>query len=637
MKNLFTIISLCVVFGCSVASAQDLEKIRKRYPGENAVVLEKVMHYQVQVRNGEPYVESKESQKLLYLSDNASQLGRYSFYHGTFHEVREYAAYTQTSMNKKIKVTDFKTSNSSSNNLFYDDLKETRFDFPSAASGATGNLELTTVHTKPYLLSPFYFSRGIPVIKTQLKITCTKDISIKYLLKGLDTSVIRVSKETRSNKTTYVFEVENLPAERSYRDAPDGAWYMPHVVFYIDQYVNAAGQRTPFLGTVDDLYKLNYSFISGVNKVPGPELKLLVDSLTRGTKDKLEHTRRIYRFVQKHIKYIAFEDGMGGFIPRDANLVLHRRYGDCKDMASLLTMMLNTAGVPAYYTWIGTRDIPYTYRETPLPIVDNHMICTAIPGKELIYLDGTDATCVFGSVPSAIQDKEAMIAISSSEYRIEKIRVPSKQENVQVDSAAIELKDGAITGSIHLNTRGYFATNMHAVLSTMRSTDKEKFFKDIFSRGSNKFNLDEYEVIDSNNMNELAVRSKFTLRDYARKIGDEWYINLNLQRFYEHQEIDYPKRKIPIEMDFLFTKKYVTKLKIPDGYEVSYMPEVKSYRNDVWGFAAEYKVENGYLVYTMQFENDHLFLTNDRFQQWNKVLEHLFPLYKESVILAKKP
>jgi hypothetical protein len=41
-------------------------------------------------------------------------------------------------------------------------------------------------------------------------------------------------------------------------------------------------------------------------------------------------------------------------------------------------------------------------------------------------------------------------------------------------------------------------------------------------------------------------------------------------------------------------------------------------------------------VMTQYFENDHLLIYPDKFQEWNKVLEHLFPLYRETVGLSKK-
>ena len=575
-----------VLFICSTCirtAAQDIEEIKKQYPGENAVVLHKMMHYKIQVKNNEPFVESYEAEKLLYLNTNPSYLGRYSFYHSTFHEVREYTAYTQTTGNKKIKVTDFQTNNSSSGSVFYDDTKETKFDFPSISPGATGNLEVSLVHNKPYLLSPYYFSRYIPVLKTELKITVSNDIGLKYILKGLDTTVIKLKKDKKRNETVYTFYAENLDGLRKYNDAPDESWYLPHVIFYIDHFKKETGETVKYLSGVDDLYKLNSSFISQVNKVPGVEMQHLVDSLGKGTTENVEKTRRIYQWVQKHIKYIAFEDGMGGFVPRDANIVLHRRYGDCKDMTSLLTMMLNTAGIPAYFTWIGTRDIAYSYHETPLPIVDNHMICTANPDGRMIFLDGTDPHCVFGSVPEGIQDKEAMVAIGPGEYKILKVPTPGMKENIQSDTTFLEIGKDGIYGRIKQDLKGYYAANMHSRLNSIAQRDLREKVKNMFSRGSNKFQLKDFTIGDMSNMNEITMQGDFTLNDYAKRSGDEWFINLNLLRPFQGEEIDYPKRKMPVQKDFLFGNKYVIDLKIPEGYTATYVPKGKSYKNELWG------------------------------------------------------
>ncbi len=113
-------------------------------------------------------------------------------------------------------------------------------------------------------------------------------------------------------------------------------------------------------------------------------------------------------------------------------------------------------------------------------------------------------------------------------------------------------------------------------------------------------------------------------------------LNLNLQKLYEHEEIDYPRRKMPVEYDFRFIKKYVTVLTIPEGYTVSYLPKSNSFKNAVWGFTMNYEQKGNTIVLTQEFYNDHLLLTVDQFKAWNEVLEHLFPLYKESISLSKK-
>jgi len=619
------------------SEAQSPDELRARYPGEQAVVLDYSMNYTISIKDGLPQVLSDETQQILYLSSaSGAYLSRFGFTHSSFHELQQYEAYTRTLSDKKIKVTDFKTTDSKSEGVFYDDVKQTTFDFPAIGAGSVGTLHVTELHKDAHLLSPFFFYRGIPVVRGTLSISCPREMSIKYKLMGIDTGRIAFRKESRHGTITYTFTAKDCPAEKSYPDAPDNNWYSPHVVFYIEKYQDEKGNTVPWLGSPDDLYKLDRSYLSSINKETGAALHRIVDSLTNGARTQEEKARRIYSWVQQNIKYVAFEQGMEGFIPRDANLVCSRRFGDCKDMSSILTVMLNTAGVPAYYTWIGTRNLPYTYMETPLPLVDNHMICTILLNGNYIFLDGTDPSCIFGMPSQGIQDKQALVAINDSTYKILTVPIPDKEKSQLTDSTFLELTPGGLKGNIVLNMTGYYSMHMHAMLSHTQEKDKEEYLKGRFDRGSNKFRLDTFLVGDLSDKSHIRLKAQFTLQDYAKHIGDDWYLNMNLFKFYEHEEIDYPKRTMPVEFNFHYKKKYVVVLKIPPGYQVSYLPKSKSYHNDVWGFDCTYTQTGDNLVFTQEFGNDHLLLWADKFPAWNKVLENLFPLYKETVGLSKK-
>ncbi len=622
---------------CPSARGQSTAAIQNKYPGEKAVVLDQSMHYRITVKAGQPVVQSDESQRILYLSaQSGSYLGRYGFSHSGFHELQQYSAYTLTPEAKKIKVTDFKTSNSESNGIFYDDVKETTFDFPAVAPGSIGTLETSMLDKDPHLLSPFFFSWSIPVIHTELKITFPKNMELRYVLKGSDTANIRFTSETRHGETTYSFQANDLPAQRSYEDAPNSRWYTTHVLFYIAKYQDG-DSTVDFLTGPAALYRLYRSYLKDINKEAGPGLRHIVDSLCRDAATPGQKARKIYGWVQQNVKYIAFEQGMEGFIPRDANLVCTRRFGDCKDMSSILTLMLRTAGVPAWYTWIGTRSLPYTYTETPLPLVDNHMICTIRLNDQYIFLDGTDPYCIFGMPSIGIQDKQALVAIDDSTFKILTVPIPARELNCLIDSTTIDLTENALKGRISIDNSGYYSNTIQDMLAYSDQKGVEEKIKTRFNRGSDKFLVDSFHIGDRSDKAHIRLTASFTLQDYARHLGNEWYINMNLFKFYEHEEIDYPKRKMPIEFPFYSRRKYVVILNIPPGYEVSYLPPGKTYRNAVWGFSMTYEKKGRQLIFTQEFDNDRLLLQPNEFADWNKVLENLLPLYHTTVSLQKTP
>jgi len=616
--------------------AQTFDELRKRFPDEKAVLLTNKLEYNISLKEGKPYVESNEVQQIEYLLGTATAyMGGFGFSHSDFQQLVNYNAFTLTAANKKLKVSEFKTSTDKESFVFYDDVKETTFNFPDVEPGAIGTLQVSRLNKDPHLLSPFYFSRYIPVANSELKITISKDISLKYQLIGLDTSQITVNVESKHHDNVYTFQYKNCPSDKKYPDAPGFSWYSPHVVFYLENYKDDKGNVVPYLSNATDLYNLNYSFIKTVNNEVNPGLKHIVDSLTANLTTAESKARSIYWWVQHNVKYVAFEDGMGGFVPRDAGLVCSRRFGDCKDMASILTEMLNTAGVQAYFTWIGTRDLPYKFSKTPLPLVSNHMICAIKLNDKFIFLDATDPTCAFGMPSSGIQDKEAMIAISEKEFKILKVPAVDENKNTLTDTTWLQLEPNGIKGHIKRTLSGYFSTEMYGNLMYWRSQDMSEDMKNEFERGSNKFHLDTFRVDKTQTTNEIALYANFNLPDYAKKLGNDYYLNLNLFKFFTDEQIDYPRRKAPIEYSFKFLKKYVTMLKIPEGYKVSYLPKSKTFHNNVWGFNLQYEQKGNYVILTQEFSNENLMLTSDQFEPWNKVLENLLPLYKETLSLTK--
>ena len=619
--------------------SQSPEAIQQMFPGEEAVMQGISIHYTIDVKNDQPEVKSKETDQMKYLSAHAAgYMSQYGFVHSEFQEVLRYQAYTMTADNHKLKVQDFRTSNYNHASVFYDDVKQTRFDFPAIGPGAVGTLEIEKVHHDARLLPPFYFARRIPVLKSELKVSFPRDMSVKYALLGNDTDKIKIERDTKGSEYSYTFTFENCPAENDYPDAPDMSWYSPHVIFYIEKFKNDKGEVVPFLSSPDDLYHVNYGFLKSINKGISPDLKHIVDSLTVKLTDQEQKARTIYGWVQKNIKYVAFEKGMEGFVPRDANLVCTRRFGDCKDMSSILTVMLNAAGIPAYYTWIGTRHLAYSYHQLPLPLVSDHMICTIFINGKYIFLDGTHPTCIFGMPSEFIKDKEAMVAINENDYKILTVPAVEKSANVFIDSTYLELTDEGLKGKIVQSLRGYFSSDIRGMLRYADSKSLTQKMRSKLSRGSNKFGLDSLYEIDTRSDTVTKVYADFTLPDYARKAGNEWYINLNMFRYFEHQEIDYPKRDMPVESDFKFIHRSVTVLKIPANYRIAEIPEGVSFHNDIWGFDIQYKSneKENLVILTQEFDNNFLLMQPSQFSAWNKVLEKIFPSYKDVVSISTK-
>lgn len=635
MKFLFSTVC-CLLFAGVFAQNKkiDVNAVMQQFPDAMAVWLDRKTDIELTWKNGEIKVQQKEFEDLLFTKDESSNFaGSNSVYFSYFYKLKNWDAFTLLPDGKKIKVTN-STTKSRSSFVFYDDSKEIEFLYPAISKGARGITNVDYELTDPHLLSPFYFENYFPTASAAIAITYPEELELNYLVKG-NKDIVQVKKETKKGKTTLTFEAQNVAPVNFYGDAPPSSYFLTHVIFYIQQAKTTQGVMAPYLGTAKELAKHYYSNIADLDIAGGKEVKEVTDSLIKGLRTQEEKAKAIYKFVQQSVRYIAFEEGMGGFIPRNPELVCTRRYGDCKDKSALLVSMLRYAGLKAEFTWIGSRQLPYRYSEVPLPITDDHMICALELNGNTIFLDATDSYIPFETPASHIQGKEAFIVSSAEQFKI--ITVPTAEPGYSLfdDTTYLRIENKQLKGKIKIHTTGYETNDLLHRLESRTGKAREDYLQAYCYRGNNKVSIKNIKVDIDTLAHHAVISADFELPDYAKFLGNEVYINMNLLKIYTGQEIDFPKRKIPIEYDFKSTMRHVVVLDLADGYKVSEMPALKNYQNEVWGVQLSSKQADGKLYYTREFKNNNLYLYPDAFEKWNKVLENLFPVYKQSTVISK--
>jgi transglutaminase-like putative cysteine protease len=638
-QNKFLLLAAMLLTAVS-ATAQTAEEVKQTFPGQELVFLNYNENLKLYLKDGVPVAERNTEKEILVLSEkNASAYSRYKVYHSGYNEMTNLEAYTKVpdgDKYKKVKIGEQKTTSSSSNSVFYDDVKETSFDFPALTQNAIEHVELTQFHKDAHLLTPFYLPGTLPVINSTYTVTVPNDITIKYIVKNDPKGIFQFTVDKKRKETIYTWTAKNVKGDDSYGNAPDFRYFVPHIIVYIASYQGENGPQN-FLSSAEDLYKWNYSFTKELNTSQDEALKKIVDSLIAGKTSETDKAKQIYRWVQQHIKYVAFENGLEGFRPRQAADVCSKRYGDCKDMSSIITQMLRMAGIKAYYTWIGTRSLPYYYSEVPLPMVDNHMIAAASINNEWVFLDGTDPHAKYGMPPSSIQDKDAMIAINDNEFKIIRVPVTAAAKSLAVDSTIISFTPDGIKGNTSVNYSGYFGEDIYNTLLYRDEKETKDFVKSRMTKASNKFILGNYVINKTSpEENNINISADFEIPGYGKKIGNEYYINLNLEKLFENRFIDTAKRKVAIENEFQFVVKLYTILRLPEGYGVTYQPKDFNFENDLVALKITYQVKEGRIIALQEMQQKKLMIQPADFTEWNRAAKAAAQQYKEQVVLEKK-
>ena len=627
--------------GFAHAQESDLLKLYKtKFPDAPAVFVERSEQLSIFIKNDSLEILVDVTEDMLHLKEQTDAYSTGKVYGSHFNQVKELKAKTliwDKNKFKEMHVTEFKKKNDQDDGIFYDDSYNYTFNFPSVSLGNRTHLQYRT-HVKDARFMPGYiFTSYIPQGKCSYSIKTTKDVELVYEVVNDSKDIVKFKKYEKGGFVFYEWSSTDLPARKNEDESPSLRYFTPHVICYVKSYETKKG-KVNVLSNLDDLYSWYNTFVKDLNKEPSPELTGIVDKIKASSPTELDIVRNVFYWVQENIQYVAFEQGMRGFIPHNGSYVCEKRYGDCKDMANLIVNMLKLANVKAYHTWIGTRDLPYKYSKVPTPLVDNHMIAAYIsPDKQYYFLDATSDHTPFGLPSSMIQGKEALIGLDGTHYEVKMIPEIAKEKNVTVDSVSIRLDGNQIVGSGSSSLGGYPKVFGGYALDRAEQDDIKRSVTRLIGKGSNKFYLDNYVLSDVNDRDRRTVIDyTFRIGDYFQKIGDELYVNLNLNKEHYNDFINLTSRESPKERDYKYEKLEYCELTIPDGYTVEYLPPNAKADGELLGFETEYTSANNKIVFRKKFYVNYLLMQPDQFEHWNASVKPLSEAYKESIILKKK-
>jgi len=177
----------------------------------------------------------------------------------------------------------------------------------------------------------------------------------------------------------------------------------------------------------------------------------------------------IFSWVQNNIRYIAFEYGLAGWIPDNAQNVLQKKYGDCKGMSNLLKIMLQSAGFDARLVWVGTDGLGKG-KEITLPLFD-HVICALFRNAKITYLDPTVKYMIPGEYHNGIQNCFTLIE-NGKDYVIDSVPEAAPSQNTDSLMCIYNMKGNALTGNeVYIDLESSQDYNSGTIDTTKRKID----------------------------------------------------------------------------------------------------------------------------------------------------------------------
>lgn len=621
-----------------VKAQTTLTDYKNTYPNYNEIVINDQQSYIITIEDKKLKIIQDNQYESMILTENGIANNTESFSYSDLIKLKNYEAYsviTENAKEKKIKVTQTTEKQLQESSVFFNDVKERVLTFPSLTAGSKKVFSYQTEFMDPYLLHKFIFGNNIPIQNSSIEIKTDKEINIGYKIFNDPKNEIVFSKTEKKGKWIYKWTLKNILPLKFEANSPGFLYIVPHINIYITDYT-IDSKVIEVLGNENKLFDYYSGFVKNLNQKEHTDLKNLALELTKNETNDSDKIKNIFYWVKNNIKYIAFENGYEGFIPREASFVLERKFGDCKDMASIISSMATHAGVKnVNIAWIGTRTIPYSYAELATPSVDNHMIAVFKEGPEYVFLDATDKETKYGIPTAFIQGKEAMLSENGT-YKIIKVPIVPPEKNEIKEEIQLTILNNKLVGKGKIMMHGF--NRSHTLASIGDASNKTRFemIKELVLKGNNKFNLKEYSEENLQERDKpYGIAFNFDLENYIVTVDKEIYINLFLDKIYDKMSIE-KERTSKYEFEYLtyFNTKY--ELEIPQNCTVKYLPKNFTLDNELLKADFVYEMQNNTVKLNIQLKLKKILLDTIDFKLWNETIKKIKSNYTETLILLEK-
>jgi hypothetical protein len=637
-------ISILFVFPCLSLFGQEksFETYKKDFAGNQLVQTLHKEVVKIDIVKGITTVRSFFTDEHIVLDSRAASiLTEDEIEFSEFEEITDIVGYSTnfaTKSSKKIQATDFKTRDVQNDGMiFHDGNQVTQFLFPGLQEGSKRHLSYTSTYKEMRFPFGFSFYSYFPIEKAVFEIDHDTSVHLLRLDHNLEGFDYTFEEKVVKNRRIWTFTSTSCKTIKFEDHMPKPIYFSPAVYMQI-AYINGKNGRENVLGTLPDLVDwYSKNVVKSMGQEPSEELKNITLNLVKDKTTELEKVKAIYYWVQSNIKYIAFEEGTEGFIPRNPNQVCEKRYGDCKDMGSLIYKMLTIADIKGYIAWIGSRDLPFKYSKFPSTLVDNHMIAVYYHEGKPLFLDATSSFQPIEYPTYFILEKEALVYGSKSDYRIENVLLPSPEMTGMLDTTYIELDGRKILGSSETYLTGYYKILSHEMLANQKERPITNKIESITQRGNNSFKVTEGEIrnFDERDL-PMEVAYDFEIDNYVTSYEGETYVNMILDKDLVKEKELKSTRKNAFTMDFYSKDRYTVILDVPADKVVKSVPKNASYSSPIVDYSVEYVLEEGEVVMTLTLAFKFMTLEPKDFKLWNDFITVMKNSTSETVVLKNK-
>jgi transglutaminase-like putative cysteine protease len=490
----------------------------------------------------------------------------------------------------------------------YEDTRERVLRIPAAEPGAVVGYEYEQ-HGRPSVLQEHWsFQAEVPVRLARM--TLRLPAGWEYREYWANHAAVPLQPSARNQ---FVWEIRDVPAIQIEPAMPT---WRASVGQLLLAYVAPGGASS--LKSWDEIGQW-YSQLTSDRRQATPELQQKVMALTAGGSTVLAKAQLLASFVQREIRYVAIEIGIGGYQPHAAADILRNRYGDCKDKATLLSTMLREIGLESYYVLINSRrgvvmpgfPSPYAFDHAILairvpqdaPSGSIHSLVAHPRLGQLLFFDPTQPYVRFGDLPAELQSSYGLVVANNTGELTKLPLLPAPINSMRRTVKLRLLPDGSAEGDVQETRSGASAADFRGAWLNLSESDQRKGIQESFGRQPTSLELKNFSVKGLDQLEEEPELSySFRLVQYANSAGGLLLLRPRMLAEWGNALLENGERKQPVEFPAAMLRTESIEFTLPEGWGADELPPPVQADIAAASYGSKSEMEGRVLRYSRRLE-----------------------------------
>lgn len=442
---------------------------------------------------------------------------------------------------------------------------------------------------------------------------------------------IKPEKKNADGLDSYLWKVQNLKAIK--KEEHVLAWtILPKISFAASSFdcYGYPGDFSSWQSFGNWIKSLN-----GDVCILSPERTAEIKKMTDSIKTDKDKARFLYNYMQKSMRYVGIQLGIGGYKPFPATFVDQKKYGDCKALSNYMRALLKAVNIDSYYTIIrsasNSEPIDATF---PANTFNHAVLC--IPFKnDTTWLECTSNTRPFGKLDPSTQNTKALIITENGGRLINTPRSLAVDNQFNSEVHIVLDADGGAKAQLKIFSTGIYRSGYIGVAALKTDEQKEYIIRDLHMKQPSVF--DFKPATDKEGIKEVDIILEYDkFCDIAT--GDKQFYRPGVFSLWQNTVPIEEKRKNDFYFDMPLQKSCITTIDLPAGFEVETLPTSQSLKFSYGTYDVKfaYDASKNQVISTAKFNLSDYIIPAAKYTEMQVYMDAVAKAQNKKLVIRRK-